>query len=903
MSTSSLGVSTSLGVSSPGIGSGLDVNGIISKLMAVESQPLALLNAKEASYQAQLTGYGTLSGALSSFQSSLFPLTNLSTFQSLSATPFDPTIFSASASPGATLGNYAVTVNALAQSQSLTATGQTSSTAAIGTGSSTTLSFSFGTISGGTLANGIYTGATFTQDPTQATKTVTINSTNNSLQGIRDAINAANIGVTASIVNDGSASPYRLQLTSTSGLSHSMQISVTGDATLSGLLSYNPAGTQNLNQSLAAQNASLNVNGLAITSASNTVSSAIPNTTLNLLKTGTTGMSIANNTSGIQSAVQSFVTAYNSLNSTFANLMSYNPSTKQAGLLNGDLTTMTVQNRLRSLLTQAIPGLSNISITNLSQLGISVSQNDGSLSLNTATLQNAIATNPSDIAGLFASVGKATDSLVSYVSSGTNTQPGTYAVNVTQLATQGAATGNANVSGGATITTGSNVVTNASNAATGLVSDLGTTSISFTASVNGGAANAINVTGLTTGANFNAAVNAAAIVKAVNASAANAAGLVAAQDSSGHLYFSTSTGQSVTFAGFTGGTFASMAGLGTGLSNTIAAAPAIATTNTNSDTFTINGVTLSPLTATGTAATDATNLKNAINANASLTSMGISAALSATSNSVVLTASDARALTLSMTSSGTDTLASWGFASGTVTSAAVSKYNNTMNLTLNGVSSTVTLAAGTYNSSQLTALVQAAINGNSAFSGAGSSVAVTVNGSGNMVITSATYGSSTNVSMTGGGTGVALMGTGSTATAGVDVAGTINGVTATGSGQYLTGASGTAVDSLKLRINGGSLGSRGTVSFSQGYATTLNNAVTSFVAPNSIISAATNGINSSITAINNQITAMNQYLAQVQKNYQAQFTALDVLMGQLNSTTNYLTQQLTQMSYTYKNYG
>lgn len=684
MSTSSVGIATSLGVSSPGIGSGLDVTGIISKLMAVESQPITLLNAQEASYQAQLTAYGTLSGALSSFQSSLGSLTNAATFQSLSATPADTTLLTASASPGATLGNYAVTVNALAQSQSLTATGQTSSLAAIGTGASTTLSFSFGTISGGTLTNGVYTGATYTQDPTQPTKTITIDSTNNSLQGIRDAINAANIGVSASIVNDGSATPYRLQLTSISGASHSMSISVSGDATLGSLLSYNPAGTQNLNQSLAAQNASLTVNGLAITSASNTVSSAIPNTTLNLLKTGTTAMSVSNNTSGIQSAVQSFVTAYNSLNSSFASLTSYNASTQQAGLLNGDVTTMMIQNRLREALTQPIAGLANTSITNLSQLGISVNQSDGSLVLDTNTLQNAIANNSSDIAGLFASVGKTTDSLVNYVSSGTSTQPGTYAVNVTQLATQGNVAGNVNLSGG----------------------------------------------------------------------------------------------------------------------------------------ITINGT------------------------------------------------------------------------------------NNVLNLTLDGNSQAVTLAQGTYSSAQLAALVQATINGTSAYSSAGSSVSVSINGStGFMSITSGKYGSASNVSVTNTSAGTALLGGTGTSTAGADVAGSINGVTAAGSGQYLSGASGTAVDGLKIQINGGSLGSRGNISFSQGYATTLNNLLSSYTSPNSIISAATSGINSNITSINNQITAMNQYLAQVQKNYQTQFTALDVMMGQMQNTTNYLTQQLTQMSYTYKNYG
>jgi len=212
-----------MGISTPGIGSGLDVNGIVTKLMSIEQQPLTALNSKVASYQAQLSGYGQIKSALSQFQSAVQGLSSPSQFQSLTATLADATVATASASTGATPGTYALEVTSLAQAQKLVAAGQASTSATIGSGSATTLSFDFGTIAGGTLSNGTYTGASFTSNGA-GTKTVTINASNNSLSGIRDAINSANIGVSATIVNDGSASPYRLVLTdSTTGKTNSMR--------------------------------------------------------------------------------------------------------------------------------------------------------------------------------------------------------------------------------------------------------------------------------------------------------------------------------------------------------------------------------------------------------------------------------------------------------------------------------------------------------------------------------------------------------------------------------------------------------------------------------------------------------------------------------------------------------
>ena len=143
-----------MAVSTIGAGSGLPLDDLLTKLMAAESQPLTVMAQKEASYQAKLTAYGTLSGALSAFQTAMASLGKSSTFENLQTPVVDKTILSATASTKAATGNYPINVTQLAQAHSLSTAGQTSKTALIGSGATTTLTFQFGTISGGTLTDG-----------------------------------------------------------------------------------------------------------------------------------------------------------------------------------------------------------------------------------------------------------------------------------------------------------------------------------------------------------------------------------------------------------------------------------------------------------------------------------------------------------------------------------------------------------------------------------------------------------------------------------------------------------------------------------------------------------------------------------------------------------------------------
>ena len=202
-----------MAIASPGIGSNLDVNSIISQLVNLERRPIAVLDRREAGVQARITAFGTVQGALSSFQTAARGLSDAGRFLAFRATSGDSAVATITASAQATAASFSLDVTTLAQAQKLTAAGQTSSSAAIGNG---TLTFDFGTISGGTFnsATGKYSGAGFASNGS-GIKTLTIDSSNNSLQGIRDAINGAQIGVTATLVNDGDpTAPHRLVLSS-----------------------------------------------------------------------------------------------------------------------------------------------------------------------------------------------------------------------------------------------------------------------------------------------------------------------------------------------------------------------------------------------------------------------------------------------------------------------------------------------------------------------------------------------------------------------------------------------------------------------------------------------------------------------------------------------------------------
>jgi flagellar hook-associated protein 2 len=299
---------------------------------------------------------------------------------------------------------------------------------------------------------------TFTPNAQKGSQSISIDAAHGSLAGVRDAINAAKVGVTASIVNDGSG--HRLIVSSNeTGAANGIKISVTdndgGNDDALGLsqLAYDPtvvtsdpqvptAPGKNMTQLLAAEDATLIVDGLTIKKSSNTVTDVIEGTTLNLLKTNAgspTKFSVAADASVATTAVDNFVKAYNELNKTITDLTAYNKETKQAAALQGDAALRSIASDIRNGMTSLVSGAVG-AYKGLPQIGLTFDRN-GSLQVDSTKLSAALKADPTAVQSLFASAAKTDDSLVKYAGSTANTRAGNYNLNVSQLATQGSAAG------------------------------------------------------------------------------------------------------------------------------------------------------------------------------------------------------------------------------------------------------------------------------------------------------------------------------------------------------------------------------------------------------------------------------------------------------------------------------
>jgi flagellar hook-associated protein 2 len=424
-------------ISSPGIGSGLDINGLVGQLVQAEGAPVtSSLNRREAELQAELSAYGSLKGALSSFRSSVSFLSRQSAFEDITADSSDTDILTAEAGEGVVDGSYRIRVDQLAESHSLVTSGFTDTTDTVGTG---TLTFKFGT---GIYSSGPDTYA-FTPDADKAAQTVTIDSSNNTLQGVSDAINDADIGVTASVIYDGSS--YRLTISADdAGADNAIEISVvdTGDsdnANNAGLsqLAFNTTVT-NLDETVAAQDAKFSINGLNVSSSTNTVSDAVEGVTLNLVKaddTKTVNVNISRNKGIVTNAVNNFVNGYNSLIETINDLAGFDADTEEAGLLLGDGVVRSITTQIRNTLNSSareLPG----TLTSLASIGITT-ERDGSLKVDNSALKKAVENDPDAVAALFAEAGRVDSEQVKFISSKTSSAEGVFAVNISRAATQG----------------------------------------------------------------------------------------------------------------------------------------------------------------------------------------------------------------------------------------------------------------------------------------------------------------------------------------------------------------------------------------------------------------------------------------------------------------------------------
>lgn len=656
-----------MAISTAGIGSGLDVGSIVTKLMSTEQGPLTAVTKQKTSYESKISAYGTLRSGLANFQTTIKNLSDIAKFNTQAAVSGDATVVSASSNGNATIGSYSLTVRQLAQPQKISLPGVASAYTPIGSG---TLTISFGTYNS--------TGNTFSPNLDKVAKSLTITPANNTLSGIRDAINAGDLGVNASIVNDGVTN--RLVISSKdSGAANSMKISVSdADGTnfdTSGLsqLAYDPTLTagagKNLSELQAAKSSIVDIDGITVTKSSNVVTDALEGVTLNLLKVqlGTpVDVTVGRDQTTVEKSVTDFVKAFNDINTTLRNLTKYDSTGKSSGVLLGDATTRSISTKIKLTLSNALT--SNGTLNSLSQIGVSF-QKEGTLLLDSTKLKAAIQNNAEGIAGIFAAVGKASDPQVSVTGQTANTKVGSYALNISQLATQGG--------------------------------------------------------------------------------------------------LSSSSAPNLTIA---------------------------------------QGV------------------------------------------------------------------------------------NDQLNLIVNGVSISLTIPAATYASvDDLAAALQNRV------SAAGAPAKIAVSG-GKLQVTSTNYGSNSTVIVAGGNAASDMLGASPISVTGLNVAGSINGVAALGSGRVLTGATGDASEGLLVSIVGGALGGRGTVTFSRGYASQLNTLMDGLLGTTGLIASRSDGLAASVTRLATQQATLQDRLGLIEKRYRAQFTTLDKTISGLQQTSSFLTQQIATMT-------
>jgi flagellar hook-associated protein 2 len=366
-----------------------DIYKRVEQTMTSQNGAATKLNATLVRDQTKLSGLGQLQSALADFQALAASLTGsgLSTSAASSA----KTVLTATSTGAAKAGTYAIDVKQLAQGQFLTSEEFTSATTKIGSGATTTVKIDFGTAGG---AKG------FTTNGTASSKTITIDSTNNTLEGIAAAFKAAGVDVKVVKGDDGK---FSLGIAGESGAANSMRISVSGDAALKGLLAFDPDGAQKLKQTTAAQNAILTVDGKEVTSPTNSLAkdNGIAGATLTLTGTGKSDVTIKQDSSHIGANLKSFVAAYNDLNKKLQTL--------QQGALKGDTAIGQVVSQMSMLLKT---GGGSVSISALGAAGVSQDAK-GNMVVDDKKLQAALTADSSSVAKLFTNDGKGIADLMS----------------------------------------------------------------------------------------------------------------------------------------------------------------------------------------------------------------------------------------------------------------------------------------------------------------------------------------------------------------------------------------------------------------------------------------------------------------------------------------------------------
>lgn len=389
-------------ITSTGLGSGLDVESIVSQLMTVERQPINQMKTEASRIDTKISAYGRIQSYVSALRDASATLAKPVTWGEATASSSDDKVVSATGSTSAAEGSYNVAVQQLAAGQILASSAFPGNTATVGEG---TLSIEIG----GWNAD----QSSFTPKVGGSTVSVSVDA-GDSLVEVRDKINRAGAGVTASIVTDSQGARLVFRSGAT-GESNAFRVIVAdtdgNDSDANGLsrLGYDPsAGMSGLSRTQAAADARATVDGLSVTSASNTLTDVVQGVTLKLSKVSVDPVEVrvAANTENMQKAVTDFANAYNELAKYLTNQTRYDAASKTAGALQGDASVNALRGMLRGLGT----GTTSASTTlrRFADIGLDP-QSDGSLKVNTSKLGEALSGQLGEVRKLFAASGGASE--------------------------------------------------------------------------------------------------------------------------------------------------------------------------------------------------------------------------------------------------------------------------------------------------------------------------------------------------------------------------------------------------------------------------------------------------------------------------------------------------------------
>lgn len=891
-----------MGISTPGIGSGIDVEGTITKLMQVESQPLATFDKKSLALQTKVAALGTMSAAVGTFQGALGGLSSLASFQSISATSRDTDIMVGTATNKAVAGNYAINVTQLAQGQTLASNAVLTPNTTIGLGNATTISFQLGTVSGGNFglagsalgqgvaASGISNGAITINGTAIAT-----DSTTKSAKALAAAINAKNTttGVTAlagpassSATLFGGAGAASFGTISTSG-GGTYSIAVNGieiAAQDAGGAALDAAGIDTIlsgNNSVTAALTAANITVTGTAAGGDLVFTAADGANLTVNEnvtgavTGGLGKSAATTNNGSGVTVTSGIT----LSSTDASPITIGGSAPAsagltAGIGGAYLGASFAQDATRLSGTVVIDSSNNtlqgiMTAINKANLGVTATiVSDGSAVPNRLILTStSTGVNTSVKISLAGADGVAPDAalsdLLAYDPTGVQNLKQNTAAQDTLLTVQGVpvkshSTSVTDAAQGVTLTLGKV-------GATSLVVARDTSSVSTSVNAFIKAYNDLN----------KAIADATAVAPNLGKDNTKTGGALVGDPIVRNLQTSLRRQLSTAVTGLDGGKLTTLSQVGIAFEKD------------------------------GSLSLDTTKLGTALSENFDDIA-GLFAAVGKASDPLVAFKASTSATTPGDYALNISAMATQGSLTGTTVLAAQTTIaaGTSWTVTINDTdpstpshSATVALKAGSYTPTELAVLLQSAINGAGSFNTGGLAVNVKAADDGTLNLVSAKYGSLSNVTLSStAGTSVADLFGSAQPVKGIDVAGTIGGQAALGSGQTLTGAAGSGVAGLKIDITGGVAGDRGTVGFSQGYAYQLNNLAATFLGATGLIQGESKGLTASVNDIAKQRSDFSDRLVDIEARYRKQYTALDTTIAGMTTTSTFLTQQFAAMA-------